>query len=81
MRRLTEKEGRKYKEDCEKFKDYKDSEEYKEDVVICLVYSSWHYSEEEARELVNSRSDMIEEEYEAKTPADDCAADVGYFCG
>lgn len=54
---------------------------YIEEVVVCLVNSSWRYTEERAREIIKERYDYIEEAYKAKEPADDCCAEVGYHCG
>ena len=48
---MTEEEAWRFKEEGCTFLDYKDIQEYIEDIVVCLVYSSWHYSEERAREL------------------------------
>ena len=54
---------------------------YIEEVVVCLINSSWRYTEERAREIIKERYDYIEEAYKAKEPADDCCAEVGYHCG
>jgi len=54
---------------------------YIEKVVMCLVNSSWRYTEERAREIIKERYDYIEEAYNAKEPADGCCAEVGYHCG
>ena len=41
---------RRFTEERCTFLDYKDIQEYIEDIVVCLVYSSWHYSEERGPE-------------------------------
>ena len=51
VKKMTEEEARKFCEERCTFLEYKDIQEYIEDIVVCLVYSSWHYSEERAREL------------------------------
>ena len=48
---------------------------------MCLVYSSWHYSEEEARQQCEERMAWVEMFFERKEPAHDAAADIGYCCG
>ncbi|MDO5138763.1 MAG: hypothetical protein Q4D71_09955 [Oscillospiraceae bacterium] len=81
IRQMTREEVKRFhKERCE-FLDYKDIQEYIEDIVVCLVYSSWHYSEERARARCEERMFLIEECFEKKVPADDCYVDVGYSCG
>ncbi len=67
--------------ECDSFKDYKDINEYIEDVVACLVYSPWGYSEKRAREIVKDRKKYIKEAFENEEAANDCSAEVGYFCG
>ena len=81
IRKMTEEEARKFcKERCT-FLEYKDIQEYIEDIVVCLVYSSWHYSEERARELCKERMAWIEEFFEQKEAAYHASADIGYCCG
>ncbi len=81
MKTLTAEEASEYKRECCTFKDYESIDEYIEDVVICLVYSSWHYSEKEARECVEERMAFVKDGYKNKLPANKCCADVGYYCG
>ena len=81
MRKLNEEEARTFVEDRCKWKNYKNIDDYIEDIVVCLVYSPWHYSEKRAREQCDERMIFIEQSYEDKMPADDCAAEVGYCCG
>ena len=40
VRELTKEEARKFKEERCTFLDYKDIQEYIEDIVVCLVYST-----------------------------------------
>ena len=47
---MTEEEAEKLCEERCTFLDYKDIQEYIEDIVVCLVYSPWHCSEERARQ-------------------------------
>ena len=72
---------KKAKNDFDQFKDYKTLEEYIEDIVTCLIHSSWQYSEERARECREERKIYIEYAFEHKEPPDDCSAEVGYHCG
>ncbi len=81
IRKLTEEEAGKFREERCTFLDYKDIREYIEDIVICLIYSSWHYTEEHARELCEERMVWVERYFEEKEPADDAAADIGYCAG
>jgi hypothetical protein len=81
VKKMTEEEARKFCEERCTFLDYKDIQEYIEDIVVCLVYSSWHYSEERARELCKDGMEWIEEYFEKKEPADDVSAEIGYCCG
>ncbi len=78
---MTKDEAWAFKEECEIFKDYASIEEYIEDIVVILVYSSWHYTEKQARERCEERRILIENSYRKKEPAYDCAVDVGYSCG
>lgn len=78
---LTGKEAEKFMDDRCVFLDYHSIDEYVEDVTACLVYSSWHYTEERARQKCKDRMALIRNCFEKKVPADDCAADVGYSCG
>lgn len=80
-RRLTNEEVE-FVRGCYKWKDYKGKEEFADDVVKCLMFSSWRYSENEAREIVDKiRKDYIEEAYRDKEPAYDVACEAGYFAG
>ncbi len=81
MKKLTAEEARRFKEGCREFKEYPDIESYKSDIITYLVYSSWRYTEEEAKELVESWMAYVEEAYKRKESAFDCAAEVGYSCG
>ena len=80
-RSLTDEEV-KFVRGCYKWKDYKSKEEFADDVVKCLMFSSWQYSESEAKEIVDKiRKDYIEEAYRDKEPAYDTACEAGYFAG
>ena len=81
IRKMTEEEAEKLCEERCTFLDYKDIQEYIEDIVVCLVYSSWHYSEERARQQCEERMGWVEMFFERKEPADDVVADIGYCCG
>ena len=81
IRKLTEEEARQFTEERCTFMDYKNIQEYIEDIVICLIYSSWHYTEDEARRQCGERMVWVERYFEEKMPADDAAADIGYCCG
>ena len=81
IKKMTEEEARRFTEERCTFLDYKDIQEYIEDIVVCLVYSSWHYSEVRARELCKESMEWIEECFEQKEPADDACAEIGYCCG
>lgn len=78
---LNEKEARAHIKACKKFKEYDNIEEYIEDVVVCLVYSPWNYTEESARERVRYRMNYVRYAFEHREPADDCSIEVGYSCG
>lgn len=81
VRIMTDEEAEKFCDERCTFLDYKDIQEYIEDIVVCLVYSSWHYSEEGARKQCEERMGWVERFYEQKVPAYDAAADIGYCCG
>ena len=81
MKKLTPEQASQFVEDCCSFKSYSNIEEYIEDIVVCLIYSPWRYTEERAREQVEERKAFVERFYKEKVPADDAAADVGYSCG
>ena len=50
-------------------------------VTWLLLYRSWHYTEETARERVEGFRKYVERCYREKVPADDVAIDIGYCCG
>lgn len=77
----TETEIAAFFDKCDEFGKYRDVKEYTEDILTILVYSSWHYSEEQARNLVDESEQFIKESFQNKVPAADCAVDVGYSCG
>ena len=81
IKKMSEAEARKFTDGCREFKNYKTIEEYTEDVVACLIYSPWHYTEEEARDIVKGYMWYVKKAYEEKELADDCCAEVGYSCG
>ena len=81
VKEMTNEEAWKFEEDCGTFKDYKSVSEYIEDIVTCLVYSTWHYTEDRARKRAEQEADYIKRCYSEKCPAADCAVDVGYQCG
>lgn len=81
VKEMTREEARRFKEERCTFLDYTDIQEYIEDIVVCLVYSTWHYTEEEARKQCEERMGWVKRFYEQKEPADDAAADIGYCCG
>ena len=81
VREMTREEAEKFCDERNTFLDYKDIQEYIEDIVVCLVYSSWYYSEEGARKQCEERMVWVKRYYEQKVPADDAAADIGYCCG
>ena len=63
-------------------KTIEDWKEYKENVVVELIKSSYKYSEVRARELVKDYELEIFEQYfiKGETPTD-CAIEIGYGCG
>lgn len=77
---MTEKE-REFYISCDSFKNYASIDEYKADMLKWLKLSSWHYSEETAKELMESNSAYIEQAYADRVPVSDAAVDVGYCCG
>lgn len=81
VRKMTEDEAYAFSEERCKFLSYKDISEYIEDIVTILVYSTWHFTEDRAREQCEDRKALIESCFKKKVPADDCAMDVGYGCG
>lgn len=81
IKKMTEDEGWAYTEKCNVWKNYKNIEDYVEDIVVCLIYSSWHYSEKDARNQCEERMNFIKNSFEDEMPANDCAVEVGYDCG
>ncbi len=81
MRKMTQEEAKAFSKDRCAWKNYKSIDAYIEDIVTILVYSTWHYSEIEARKITEDRMALVKNCYEKKIPADDCACDVGYFGG
>lgn len=77
---MTDKE-RDFYNGCDSFKDYANIDEYKADIRRWLTLSSWHYSEADAGRIIEQNKAYIERAYEAKEPAGDAAAEVGYCCG
>ena len=67
--------------ECKVFKDYRSIDEYIEDLVLCLMFSTWHYTEEQARQLVADRMDYVKEAFEEREPADSSCSEVGYVAG
>ena len=70
-----------YLNGCSEFKDNYSFKDYVRDVIICLMESSYGYSEESARERVKISMNYIKGEYEVKEPAAYCVIEVGYSCG
>lgn len=66
---------------CENFIDGQSFEDYKAYIHKWLMLSDWHYTSEQAAELIEERIGFIEESYARKEPASDAAVDVGYCCG
>lgn len=60
---------------------YQSIEEYNDDVVEWLCQSSWHYSEEMARQKVKENEDWIIRCYKCKAPIDLAGTEAGYCCG
>ena len=70
-----------FESSCEKFKDYSNIDEYAEDVIKCLMCSSWQYTEAQARELVADEIEYVEESFGKKVPAADIYTNIGYVAG
>lgn len=66
---------------CCKFKNYANIKEYVADIQKCLELSSWHYSAEQAKKLVENDMEYIKKAFKDKDPADYVAADIGFICG
>ena len=76
-------EDERFLEDCDKFKDYANIDEYISDIRRCLVVSGMCKNDAAADRSINApeRAAWIREAFEKHEPASDIAADVGYFCG
>lgn len=72
---------KKFMEECDSFKEGGSVDEYKAEIVKYLTLCSWHYSEDDAKELVEDEASYIEEAFEKKEPVSDIALDIGYSCG
>lgn len=81
IRKMTEEEARNFYEERCTLLDYKDIQEYIKDIIVCLVYCTWHYLEERARQQCEELMAWGEEYYEQKEPVGNAAADIGYCCG
>lgn len=66
---------------CDVFKDYTSIEEYKADIRRYLTLSGWHYSVEQADEIVTRSAVLIGRAFAENEPAADIAVDIGYGCG
>ena len=81
MKKLTPEEVVAFEKERSTFIDYKNIEEYIEDVAVLLVYSPWRYTEELALQLIEDRKDYIEEAFRDKESAYSCSAEVGFVGG
>ncbi len=81
MRKMGKEEAKEFCASRCTFLDYSSIEEYVEDIITCLVYSPWHYSEQTARKKCAEGMEFIRRSYGQKIPADDCSVDIGYSCG
>ena len=70
MKKMTPDEAWDFSQDRSVWKDYKSIDEYIEDIVTILANSTWHYSEEMARDIVKERKALVEHYYEQQKPAD-----------
>ena len=77
---MTDEES-KFMMDCDVFKDYASIEEYKADIRRYLTLSGWHYSVEQADEIVTRSAVLIDRAFAENEPAADIAVDIGYGCG
>lgn len=75
------KEEREFFVGCDSFKNYTSIDEYIVDIIRYLTLSSWHYSENEAKELIERDKNYIKDCFKKKEPVADVAVDVGYSCG
>lgn len=77
---MTEKEEIFYKE-CFRHKHYDSIDDFKIDIIKLLILSSWHYTEEQAKELVVSEEKFISECFARGETVADVVVDIGYCCG
>ena len=61
--------------------EYSTLDEYTQDVAQWLCESSWHCSEDEAKEAIKQRREWIKECFDNHTPVDLAGAEAGYCCG
>ncbi len=73
-------EKNKYLDECDKFKNYNNINEYIDDIIFCLI-NSCGYSEEDAKQFVKSEKEMIKRMYKSEDPANDVAMDFYPLCG
>lgn len=66
---------------CDKRRKYARLDEYKADVKRWLTLSSWHYTEEQAEDIINQRIRDVEQSFKSKECVSDCGAEIGFFCG
>lgn len=66
---------------CFKHKRYDSIEDFKIDIIKFLTLSSWHYKEDEAKEIVISEEKFISECFARGETVSDVGAEIGYFCG
>ena len=78
---MNEKETEYYYRSCNVYDPHMSYEEYVVHVFRCLVISSWHYSPEEATEVIRKNSAFIKTSYEHKWTIIDTMVDIGYSCG
>lgn len=81
MRKRENFEAQAFTKERDKWHDYASIKEYIEDVVVCLVYSPWQYSEEHAREIIDYKMVWVKYGFEHQIPANDCSAEIGFFAG
>ena len=62
---------------------YKNIADYIAAIRAELVHSCWHYTEEQADELINrpERMQWIKDAFAKQEPVGDLAVEVGYCCG
>lgn len=77
------KKDRQFYESCDTFKNYANIDDYKADIRRWLMLSSWHYTGEEADNLMTApnRAEWIKRAFEEREPVSDIASDVGFCCG